>query len=168
MRNILQSIIQLFKKKVSEDDEIVNIYIKRMSRITDISPYDIIHKDESGLSYSLNKYQIKFGDTPIRINKVECHESYNGFNEETQTIYMKQGGIRKDKYIFYIIHVNTMEGEEVLKCSLDKIEKLYNLVHSVYKNQLELERTNKIKFNINPAADILDDSIYCNLPMDKR
>jgi len=168
MRNILQSIIQLFKKKVSEDDEIANIYIKRMSRITDISPYDIIHKDESGVGFSLHKYQIKFGDTPIRINKVECNDIYNGFNEGNQNNFMKLGGIRKNKCIFYIIHVNTMDGEEVLKCSLDKIEKLYNLVRSVYKNKLELKRIDKIEFNINPAADILDDSIYGNLPMDKR
>jgi hypothetical protein len=44
-----------------------------------------------------------------------------------------------------------------------KAEEIFNLVDSVYKGDKEWRRIEKIKAEINPAADRLDTDIYPNI-----
>jgi hypothetical protein len=52
-------------------------------------------------------------------------------------------------------------GEEIhFKTSWRKAEEIFNLVDSVYKNDKEARRIEKIRVEMNPAADKLDPDIY--------
>jgi hypothetical protein len=151
------------KKEISEDDKIINDYIKRLKRIKGVSPYDITldtHGTEEGEKYHY-RYKVWFEDTPIHIRAASCASKYKlGWSEETQKGWIEDGAIKKNNHLFYSMSVEVMGEEVYIKTSASKIEELFNLVQNVYKIDKEARRIQKIRTEMNPAADKLDPDIY--------
>jgi hypothetical protein len=152
-----------FLRKQSEDDKIVDTFIKRLKKIKSISPYDITFNDDGSVQGEqyYSKYYIKFDDVPFRITKGEADEKYRrGWSLETQEGYLEEGAVKKSDHIFYGIWAYPM-GEKVrVTASLRKTEELFKLVEEVYKKDLNARRIKKIRDEINDAADLMDDEIY--------
>ena len=105
------------------------------------------------------KYSIDFEDTPIRIIKVEIlDENFNRFTPELKQKLISDGGVFKSEKLLYHLHL-TNPVEDVL-ASWQKLEELYNLAKDVYDKDKKTRRINRIKMEINPAADKLDPEIY--------
>jgi hypothetical protein len=161
-----------FLRKQSEDDKIVDTFIKRLKRIKGISPYDITFSDsgtEQGEQY-WSKYKVEFEDVPFKVVRVYADRKYKqGWTEETQKEWTESGAVKKNNSTFYGIFTFPM-GEEVrVTPSLRKIEELFELTEEVYKKDLNARRIKKITDELNPAADRLntdlddesiDESIY--------
>jgi hypothetical protein len=148
-----------FFRKQSEDDKIVETFIKRLKRIKDISPYEITFSDSGTVPNEQywKKYKVEFEDVPFRISKAEADKRYpDGWSKQTQNNYLEGGGVKKSNHIFYGIFSYPM-GEEVrVTPSLRKMEELFELIEEVYKKDKEVRRIKKITDEINPAADRLD------------
>jgi hypothetical protein len=153
-----EGFFDFFKK--SEDDKIALEYIKRLKRIKDISPYDIEFKPgEPNNNYSIEKFTIKFDDTPMSITKVTSL-IVGGFLTSTKDMLIDRGFVKKNNSEFYRLAVDC-EGEvEELKASASLLKDVFNLCKSVYRKDIESRRIRKINLNINPAADKLDPDIY--------
>jgi hypothetical protein len=152
-----------FLRKQSEDDKIVDTFIKRLKKIKGISPYDITFNDdgtEQGEQYS-DLYYVKFDDVPFKIKKLEADRKYGlGWDSETQKGYLESGAVKKSNHIFYGIWTYPI-GEEVrVIASLSKTEEIFKLVEEVYKKDLNARRIKKIRDEMNDAADLMDDEIY--------
>jgi hypothetical protein len=152
-----------FLRKQSEDDKIVDTFIKRLKKIKGISPYDITFSDDGTVQEEQywSKYRVEFEDVPFRISKLEADKKYrNGWGTETQKGYLESGAVKKSNHIFYGIFTFPM-GEEVrVTASLRKTEELFELIEEVYKKDLNARRIKKIRDELNDAADLMDDEIY--------
>jgi hypothetical protein len=152
-----------FLRKQSEDDKIVDTFIKRLKKIKGISPYDITFSDDGTVQEEQywSKYRVEFEDVPFRISKLEADKKYrNGWSTETQKGYLESGAVKKSNHIFYGIFTFPM-GEEVrVTASLRKTEELFELLEEVYKKNLNARRIKKIRDELNDAADLMDDEIY--------
>ena len=79
---------------------------------------------------------------------------------------MQGGSIRKSNHVFYSVSVGLMSEEVYFKTSWQKAEEVFDLVDSIYKNDKEAKRINKIRVEMNPAADKLDPDIYGDQDLD--
>jgi len=152
-----------FLRKQSEDDKIVDTFIKRLKRIKDISPYDITFNDddtEQGEQYC-SRYRVEFEDVPFRVVRIVSDRKYrDGWDNETQKEWIKSGYIKKSNHIFYYIFTFPMSEKIRVTASLRKTEELFKLVEEVYKKDLNARRIKKIRDELNDAADLMDDEIY--------
>jgi hypothetical protein len=150
-----EELFGMFRKK-SEEDKIVIEFINRLKKITGISPYIIEFSDagtEQGESYK-TRYSIFFDDIPIRISKLEADRKYKeGWNEETQNSWIKDGGIKKSNHVFYGIFAINIK--EYITCSPKIAEELFNLIEKVYKQDKKYTKIKKIKDEFNPGADLI-------------
>lgn len=146
------------KKQKSEDDKIIDTFIKRLKRIKDISPYKITLSTTStveGEQY-WTKYEVEFEDVPFRIVKAEADRKYPSWSVEFQKGSIDMGAVKKDNHTFYFIKTYPIDGEVVVTPSITKIEELFDLVDDVYKKDKKAKEIKKITDEINPAADRLD------------
>jgi hypothetical protein len=170
-----EGFFDFFKKKPvlseveSEDDKIIQEYIDRLKRIKDISPYDIELEvgaaikqfDASDCEYQ--KYSIGFEDTPIRIVKIEILSTqYNRFTPDLKKKLLDDGGVFKKENLLYMCYL--MNPRENIYASWQKLEELFNLTKDIYTKDKNARRVNRIKMEINPAADRLDPEIYGDDP----
>jgi len=155
-----EGFFDFFKKKSedSEDDKIALEYINRLKKIKDISPYNIKKDDDphQEFNYSILRFVVDFDDTPIKCTKVVYHRSH-GFDEPAQELLMSRGGIKKNDREFYALSVKVDEEMVSVKAKVSLIDELYHLIDAVYKKDKEARRIQKIKSNLNKAADLLDD-----------
>jgi hypothetical protein len=177
MKNIktYEGFFDIFKKKKSEDDKIVMDYIKRLEHLKSylekggVAPYDITTNPEGtepGEKY-FSRYRFQFDDSPIRIVKVEADRKYpKGWNEESQKSFFEQGAVKKNNHVFFLLDIENVD--ETVKADVDLMEELFELAHFCYKQNKENKRIKKIRGNMNPAADLLDDDIWGDIPLDKR
>jgi hypothetical protein len=170
-----EGFFDIFKKKRSADDKIVMDYIRRLEHLKtylekgEVAPYEIAistEKTEPGERY-FTRYRFQFDDSPIRIIKTESDRKYRlGWNRETQQNYIGQGAVKKDNWVFYKLHMEN--ADEPVKASVDLLEEFHELAEWCFKTNKENIRIKKIRVNMNPAADLLDDDIYGNTPVGKR
>jgi hypothetical protein len=108
-----------------------------------------------------------FDDSPIKIVKAEADRKYRqGWNQETQKNYIDGGAVKKNNNVFYKLYMEN--ADESVIGSPDLLEDLYELGEWCFKRNKENQRIKKIRGNMNPAADLLDDDIYGNTPVNKR
>lgn len=170
-----EGFFDIFKKKRSADDKIVIDYIKRLEHLKtylekgEVAPYEITTSTEGteqGENY-YRRYRFMFDDSPIRIIKAQADRKYRqGWSRETQQNYIDQGAVKKDNHVFYKLHMEN--ADEPVKADVDLLEELHELAEWCYKTNKENIRIKKIRGNMNPAADLLDDDIYGNTPVGKR
>ena len=89
-----------------------------------------------------------------------------GWGQETQKNYIDQGCVKKNNHVFYKLHMEN--ADEPVKANVDLLEEFHELAEWCYKTNKENIRIKKIRGNMNPAADLLDDDIYGNTPVGKR
>ena len=170
-----EGFFDIFKKKRSADDKIVMDYIKRLEHLKsylekgEVAPYEITISTEGtepGEQY-FTRYRFQFDDSPIRIIKTEADQKYgNGWGVETQKSYLDQGGVKKDNNVFYKLYIEN--ADESVRADVDLLEEMHELAEWCFKQNKENQRIKKIRGNMNPAADLLDDDIYGNTPVGKR
>jgi hypothetical protein len=163
LKNFNEGFFDFFKKKVSEDDRIIDDLIRRLKRVKGISPYIITLDDqdtEDGEKYH-TRYRVEFDDVHLLVKKAEADRKYrHGWSDDTQRRWFSSGAIKKSNNIFYSISVEVVGEEVFFKTSWRKVEDVFNLVDYIYKNDKEARRIEKIRVEINPAADKLDPDIY--------
>lgn len=157
-----EGFFDIFKRKVSEDDKILNDYIKRLKRIKGISPYDLkmdTEDTEEGEQYH-TRYYVYFEDTPLKIMKSETDHKYAGWNEDTIRRWTNAGRVYENQWTFYRLTVDVMGEDVIIKTSGKKAKELFDLIADVYIKDKEARRIQKIRNEMNPAADKLDPDIY--------
>jgi hypothetical protein len=167
MRNLktYEGFFDLFKNKLSEDDKIVSEYISRLKKVKGISPYNInfnsTHNDENYMIYGetshrVDKYNVDFEDTPIKLWSVISLKPL-GFDKQSQDFLISKNFVKYSNKEFFGLNI-ICEGEpENCKPKSKILKELVDLVKLVYENDKEARRIAKIKFNINKAADLIDD-----------
>jgi hypothetical protein len=135
-----------FFRSNSEDDKIALDFMKRLKRISGISPYKIEFDNkgtEDGESY-FKRYKIIFDDVPIKITQGVCDKRYTaGWSEETQKSWIKTGAIRKNNHTFYSLY--TIQQKEYILARVDIVEDLFELVEKIYNEDKKHRRIKKIK-----------------------
>jgi len=154
-----EGFLDLFRKK-SEDDKIVQIYIDRLKKVKGISPYHIDYVESPVLSNSDDavsyKYKIEFHDTPVYIMKgLIISPQYNRYTTEVEKSLIDDGAIFKNSKTFYLLHL-PHQGVDV-KADWGILERLWKLAKETYDNDQDAIRIKKIKDDINPAADLIED-----------
>ena len=152
-----EGFFDLFKKKLSEDDKIVQIYIDRLERIDGISPYDIEYSIKNVLEHSedakIYHYKINFHDTPIYIMKgTIVNQLFNRYTPEVMKKLKDDGAIFKSTSTFFILHLPHQQVE--VKASSSKLEELFDLVEEVYDQDKDAVRIKKIRDDINTSEDL--------------
>lgn len=159
MKNLktYEGFFDFFKSKPSADDDIALAFIKRLSKVRGISPYKIKHNPgDRNDSYQIDKYDVDFDDTPIKLWSVISHRP-EGFDNQSQELLINKGLARINSREFYGINV-MCEGEaENCKAKGSIIKELVKLVEKVYKEDKEARRIEHIKVNMNDAADLIPD-----------
>jgi hypothetical protein len=155
-----EGLFDFFSKKETEDDKIASAYIKRLKKVRGICPYKITKDDTSnGDSYTINKWEVDFEDTPIKLWSIISTRS-SGFDEQSQQLLLSKKLAKYSKYEFYGLNIKC-EGElENCKASAKVLKELVELVESVYENDKEARRIEHIRVNMNDAADLIGESIY--------
>lgn len=155
-----EGLFDFFSKKETEDDKIALAYIKRLKKVRGICPYKITKDDTSSdTSYTLNKWEVDFEDTPIKLWAIKSTRS-SGFDEQSQQLLLSKKLAKYSKYEFYGLNIKC-EGElENCKASAKVLKELVELVESVYENDKEARRIEHIRVNMNDAADLIGESIY--------
>ena len=155
-----EGLFDFFRKK-SEDDKIALDFIKRLERVKGISPYPLSYNPEGGdEDTELMRYRVIFDDTPIRIGRysVTNPRITIGWNEETQSRWIKEdGAVKKNNKVFYRLYLETPD-ESVL-ASWNILEELFDLTEKVFKENKTAMRIKKIRDEMNPAADLLDNDL---------
>lgn len=159
MKNLktYEGFFDFFKSKPSADDEIALSFIKRLKKVKGISPYKITYNPgDRNDSYKIDKYDVDFEDTPIKLWSVISYRP-EGFDEQSQDMLIKKELARVNSKEFYGLKVSC-EGElENCKAKAKLIKELVELVEKVYKEDKEARRIEKIKINMNNAADLIPD-----------
>lgn len=176
MKNMktFEGFLDIFKKKRSDDDKIVLEYIKRLEHLKDhlkvggVSPYEISSNNtDSDDTHEYRRYRFIFDDGAIRIMKAEISSRYRGWNRETQENYIRTGGIKKNEHVFFALFFENAD-DESSKSDVTLLEKLFELADYCFKRNKENIRINKIKFDMNPSSDLLDNDLYGDTPIDER
>ena len=164
LKNIMKNLktyegfFDFFKSKPSADDEIALEYIARLKKVKGISPYKITYDpiNREGNNFEIDKWIVDFEDTPIKLWSVISLRG-NGFDEQSQDLLISKKLARYSDKEFYGLNV-ICEGEpENCKANPKILKELVELVKSVYENDKEARRIEKIKVNINKAADLIED-----------
>jgi hypothetical protein len=166
LKSFNEGFFDLFKRRFSavesEDEKILNEFIIRLRRVKGESPY-IIKLDTSGTEEGESqhdRYIVEFDDVPLETRRAVANSKYlRGWNEETQERWLKQGAIKKNGSVFYSVSLSPMGEKTYMNITWQKAEEIFNLVDSVYKGDKEWRRIEKIRMEMNPAADRLDPNI---------
>lgn len=155
-----EGLFDFFSRKVTEDDKIALEYIKRLKKVKGISPYKITKNDTTnGDSYTINKWNVDFEDTPIKLWAVISTRT-SGFDEQSQELLLSKKLAKYSRYEFYGLDIKCEGETENCKASAKVLKELVELTEAVYENDKETRRIEKIKINLNDAADLIDESIH--------
>jgi hypothetical protein len=136
-------IFNFFKRKTSDEDNIVNSLINRLN--DDSNQYEIIIGDngvlddgveESG-KYVINaNYKIVFNDTIVDIamsskgddipGEPVLNPTYTGWDLKTRNRFIEEGAVRTSDYIFYKLKVDG----NIVQADWYNLQKLFNLTKS--------------------------------------
>lgn len=176
MKNLktYEGFFDFFKKKESEDDKIAQGYLKRLEHLKsflekgEVSPYEIVFSDHnSDADRSYLRYTFTFDDGAVRICKAEADKKFrHGWNEETQKDFIDQGCVKKNNHVLYMLDIKRVD--ECVIADWTILEELFELAEWCFKKNKQNIRINRIKGDINPSADLLDDDIWGDTPLDKR
>ena len=159
MKNLktYEGFFDLFKSQPSEDDKIALEYIARLKKVKGISPYKITYdQGNRDSTFEIDKWLVDFEDTPIKLWSVISLRP-RGFDEQSQLLLLNKKLIKISNKEFIGINV-ICEGEpENCKTKAKIAKELLDLVKSVYENDKETRRIEKIKINMNKAADLIED-----------
>ena len=152
-----EGFFDFFKKKLSEDDKIVQIFINRLESIDGISPYDIEYSEKNVLSHSddakIFKYKINFHDTPIYIMKGDIvSPRFNRYTPEVKKELEDDGAIFKSTSVFFQLYLPHQQSD--VKASYQKLEELFELAEEVYDGDIDAVRIKKIRDDINTSEDL--------------
>jgi hypothetical protein len=176
MKNLktYEGFFDFFKKKESEDDKIAQGYLKRLEHLKsflekgEVSPYEIDfseHNSDADRSYL--RYTFTFDDGAVRICKAEADKKFNnGWAEETQKDFIDQGCVKKNNHVLYMLDIKRVD--ECVIADWTILEELFELAQWCFNKNKQNIRINRIKGDINPSADLLDDDIWGDTPLDKR
>jgi hypothetical protein len=158
-------------KKDTNDDKITLDMIHRLEKVKDINPYEIhdimsenmrlpawmsnvsdTSENGTGSEYYSVIYVVRFDDVDLLIS-----------NDRHNLIYNVTGlpaGEKKcvNKWKLFIGN-NTGLCERIRSKESYRI-KLYHLIDKIYSEDKERKRFDRIQTEINPAADLIDESIY--------
>ena len=150
-----------FKSKLTEDDEIALSFMKRLKKVKGISPYSITYTPgDRTNSYQIDKYEVNFDDTPIKLWSVVSTNVTSGFDEQSQEALLNKGLSKINNSEFYAFIIFCEGEQEKCKANGKIIKELFDLVKSVYENDKEARRIEHIKVNMNDQADLIDESIH--------
>jgi hypothetical protein len=160
MKNLktYEGFFDFLKSKPSADDEIALEYIKRLKKVKGLSPYKITldEGNNNNEAHKVNKWLVDFEDTPVKLWEAVSFRNL-GFEQESQLLLLNKKLIKISNKEFIGINV-ICEGEAERCAPKAKIAKeLLDLVKSVYENDKETRRIEKIKINMNKAADLIED-----------
>jgi hypothetical protein len=125
-----------FLHKDTEEDKIALEFIKRLDKVKDHNPYEIEYSTipaEGSWVGPTHVYKIRFDDVELT----------------TSSYYLPGRGGGGDSYYQLTIDEEKIECEEKYKKSL------FNIVSSIYQAGIKRKKLDKLKSNINPAADLL-------------
>jgi hypothetical protein len=158
-------------KKDSSDDKITLDMIHRLEKVKDSNPYEIhdIMKEDMRLPTWMSKasdtdergskseyysviYVVRFDDVDILI----CNDRHNLVYNNTGLPAGEKKCVNQWKLF---IGNNTGLCERIRSKESYRI-KLFHLIDKIYNEDIERNRINRIQTEINPAADLIDESIY--------
>lgn len=155
MKNLktYEGFFDFFKSRPSEDDKIALEYINRLKKVKGISPYEITFDEvqRENNNFEVDKWTVDFEDTPIKLWSFISLIS-NGFDEQYQELLSKKLA-KYSKKEFYGMKIMCDGKPENCKPNPKILKELVELVKSVYENDKEARRIEKINLNINPMAD---------------
>lgn len=160
MKNLktYEGFFDFFKSKPSPDDEIALEYIARLKKVKGISPYEITYdpgnREEN--HFEIDRWIVDFEDTPIKLQSVISLRA-NGFDEQSQELLISKKLARYSNKEFYSLNVVCEGVSEKCKANPKILKELVELVKSVYENDKEARRIERINININKAADLISD-----------
>lgn len=145
----INELFGFFKKKDDEEDKIALEFIKRLEKVKGESPYKISkldpniiinyyidgelnHQGKTYINERGNIYEVVFDDVVIR------------------TIFLPKGSDNNANVYGLVVD------DDKLRCKTKYREGIYRIVKSIYDNTERLKVVNKMKRNINPAADLLE------------
>jgi len=135
-----EGFFDFFKKKDSEDDKIALTFIKRLRKVSGISPYDIKRSVEvHGAAGTLTKFIVTFDDLTLIVKQAEFTRPYPDGKKYRHNVSVECTG-----------------DYEKVKCQEKYESMLFTLIERVYKKDIEARRIDKIKSEINPSADLID------------
>lgn len=155
-----------FFRKDSEEDKIAKLYINRLKKVKGACPYSIKYKtgfvmEQNNVPTSdgavYHRYDIVFDDTPITIIRADIVDNrYTHYGPDTKKKLLDDGVVFKNEKTFYCLYL-PYPVEDSIQAKCDILEELYELTEKVYNEDKKCRKINKIKNEINPAADLLND-----------
>ena len=139
-----EGFLDMFKKDTDED-KVVLEFIKRLEKVKDINPYEIQKRETSNNAGSYTGYKVMFDDTPIFIKRIK---------------YKQRHEMNDYNLIKYKLEISLVGDWEEVSCKDRYYEKIFELVDKIYKSDEHKKKMDKITTEINPAADLLEKSIY--------
>ena len=158
-------------KKDTNDDKITLDMIHRLEKVKDSNPYeihDIMKEDmrlpawmsnaahtsenDTGSEYYSVIYVVRFDDVDVLIS----NDRHNLVNVQTGAPAGHKKCVNKWKLF---IGNNTGLCERIRSKESYRI-KLFHLIDKIYNEDIERKRIDRIQTEINPAADLIDESIY--------
>jgi hypothetical protein len=163
-------------KKDSSDDKITLDMIHRLEKVKDKNPYEIDeimntgtelpswmgnhvgdptpdNRNDEHTEYFSKIYLVRFDDVDIVIT-----------NDRHGLIYTQTGapaGYEKCKNPWkFFLGSDVANLSEKIKSKESYRKKLFQLVDKIYNEDKERKRIDRIQTEINPAADLIDESIY--------
>ena len=170
LKNFNEGFLDYFKKD-SSDDKLTLDMMHRLEKVKDSNPYEIhdIMKEDmrlpawmqnaadttengTGSEYYSVIYVVRFDDVDILIS----NDRHNLVNVQTGA----PAGYNKcvNKWKLFIGN-NTGLCERIRSKESYRI-KLFHLIDKIYKEDIERKRIDRIQTEINPAADLIDESIH--------
>ena len=168
-----EGFFDFFKKKESDDDRIALIYLKRLKNLKsfleggEVSPYEIVSNHDIDEDKKYLRYNLTFDDGVIRICKAQADKKFKqGWNLQSQKEFIEQGCVKKNNHVLYLFDIK--RAEECVVADWTILEELFEMAEWCFNKNNQNIRINKIKKDINPSADLLDDDIWGDIPLDKR
>lgn len=136
----------------SEDDRLANDFLNRLLKIDENNPYEIEKTNHNRLAD-----QIAQGYGNIMRMRVRLH-STRIYKVRFDDVYLlsswskTRGRINRSK--LFVLNFDYSELDEI-KCSDSIAYKIYKTIDDIYNRSKDKDRLNRLRQNINPAADIL-------------
>jgi len=149
-----------FFSKTTPDDEIALVFINRLKKVKKESPYRIQKTHESENNVGLvKKYRINFDDVSINVAMARFNNTPPSAFCDEHGLTWKQRNFPK-KYPVFLHRVECTGEWEDLKCSYKYQRELFDLVDKLYYQDIEWRRINRINYEINPEADLLESNNF--------
>lgn len=115
--------------KDDEEDKIALQFIERLEKVKGDSPYEIKYIIVDEYNY---QYEVSFDDVIL----IASRQIYNQVS--MNSIY------------------RLVIDDEKINCKGKYAKKIFNLINTIYQSDIKRKKLNKLKQNINPAADLLE------------